>query len=100
MRCWLGSPQPSAPPWPNPPALPPASYLELADASSAPSFVVAHLDGDMSGPALATWQDVLEGNSWLLATKQKVLLVGGWLLGLIALAGIAVLVGGRMADQL
>lgn len=35
----------------------------------------------------------------LLALEQKVLLVGTWLTALLAIASIAVLVGGRMAEQ-
>jgi putative ABC transport system permease protein len=46
-----------------------------------------------------TWQDILAGHDKMFENKQDALLVGSWLLSLLALATIAVLVGGRMADQ-
>jgi putative ABC transport system permease protein len=76
-----------------------ALNLKLADPDAAAAFVDAHLpDGD-GAPLLATWQDILAGHDKLFENKQDVLLVGSWLLSLLALATIAVLVGGRMADQ-
>jgi ABC-type lipoprotein release transport system permease subunit len=74
--------------------------LKLADPAGAPAFVDAHFQVSENAPALATWQDVLEGHGNLVANEQKALLVASWLLGLLALASIAVLVGGRMSDQL
>jgi ABC-type lipoprotein release transport system permease subunit len=73
--------------------------LELADPARAPAFVDAHLRENMDAPRLMTWQDILAGHDKLFENKQDALLVGSWLLGLLALATIAVLVGGRMADQ-
>jgi putative ABC transport system permease protein len=73
--------------------------LKLADPAGAPAFVDAHLRENADAPRLATWQDILAGHDKLFENKQDALLVGSWLLGLLALATIAVLVGGRMADQ-
>jgi putative ABC transport system permease protein len=74
--------------------------LKLADPAAAPAFAGTHL-GDMgTGPALVTWQDILSGHARTTEWKQTALLFASWLLGLLALASIAVLVGGRMADQL
>jgi putative ABC transport system permease protein len=73
--------------------------LKLADPAGAPAFVDAHLRENVDAPRLATWQDILAGHDKLFENKQDALLVGSWLLGLLALATIAVLVGGRMADQ-
>ncbi|MFC4535780.1 FtsX-like permease family protein [Sphaerisporangium dianthi] len=81
----------------------PLSYavnLKLADPARAPAFVNARFSGRDNAPALATWQDILSGHARLAEWKQTAMLLAGWLLGLLALAGIAVLVGGRMADQL
>jgi len=75
-------------------------YLKLADPAGAQAFVNAHLPASPTEPLLVPWQDVLEGHSWLVETKREILLIGSWLLSLIALASITVLVGGRMADQL
>jgi ABC-type lipoprotein release transport system permease subunit len=73
--------------------------LKLADPAGAPAFVDAHLRENVDAPRLVTWQDILAGHDKVFENKQDALLVGSWLLGLLALATIAVLVGGRMADQ-
>jgi len=75
-------------------------YLKLADPAGAQAFVNAHLPASMTEPLLVPWQDVLAGHDKLFENKRDALLVGSWLLGLLALASIAVLVGGRMADQI
>jgi putative ABC transport system permease protein len=74
--------------------------LKLADPAGASAFVNAHLPDSMNAPLLVTWQDILDGHGKLVENKQVTLLIGGWLLSLLALASIAVLVGGRMADQI
>jgi ABC-type lipoprotein release transport system permease subunit len=72
--------------------------LRLADPDAAPRFAAGHVTG--SGDfTLSTWQDVLDMDSWLMEANQFSLLLGSWLLSLIALASIVVLVGTRMADQ-
>jgi putative ABC transport system permease protein len=45
------------------------------------------------------WQDIRQHDYKAIALDQKVLLVGSWLLALLATASIAVLVGGRVAEQ-
>jgi ABC-type lipoprotein release transport system permease subunit len=91
----------------------PLSYvanLKLADPAAARAFVNAHrpdralTPGDMTAseaaaPFLRSWQEVAETNEELVKNQRRVLLTGSWLLGLLAVASIAVLVGGRMADQ-
>jgi ABC-type lipoprotein release transport system permease subunit len=74
--------------------------LKLADPAAAPAFVNAHLSDRADEPLLVTWRDILAGHDKIFENKQDALLVGSWLLGLLALATIAVLVGGRMADQI
>ena len=73
--------------------------LKLADPGTAPAFVNAHSEESKDAPRLETWQDILEGHDKVFENKQDALLFGSSLLSLLALAGIAVLVGGRMADQ-
>jgi ABC-type lipoprotein release transport system permease subunit len=77
--------------------------LKLADPSAAPAFAGEHnprppRDPDL--PILLPWQDVSEATSDLFSSQRRALLTGGWLLGLLAVASVAVLVGGRMADQI
>jgi putative ABC transport system permease protein len=80
--------------------------LKLADPAGAPAFVAAHSPNSPIGherqppPGLQSWQQVRSADAHLVLNEQRVLLTGSWLLGLLALASIAVLVGSRMADQL
>jgi putative ABC transport system permease protein len=85
------------------PAADPISYvlnLKLADPEAAEAFVDAN-SGDHGGPRmpLQTWQSILADATEVAADSQILLLIGAWLLGLLAVAGLSVLVGGRMADQ-
>jgi ABC-type lipoprotein release transport system permease subunit len=74
--------------------------LRLTDPTTAPAFAAAHVSvGDDAALAVATWQDVQSANSWVIESKRFSLLLGSWLLMLLALASIVVLVGGRMAAQ-
>ena len=85
------------------------SYLRLADPAAAPAFVAEHnpppdarpgtRPSDPSPPFLQSWQGISKQSAQLVATQRRVLLTGAWLLGLLAVASVAVLVGGRMADQ-
>lgn len=67
--------------------------LKLASPAQAPAFAAQH-------PFTYTWQSVQSAIDALIGIEQAVLGVGGWLLGLLALAGLAVLAGRRMTEQL
>ena len=54
---------------------------------------------DWSAPTLWSWQHVAAAAGRTVSTEEDVLLVGSWLLGLLAVASVAVLAGGRMAGQ-
>lgn len=69
--------------------------LKLADPNEAQAFV----DRNGRGTAMQTWQTILEDATELARDSQVLLLIGAWLLGLLAVASVSVLVGGRMADQ-
>jgi putative ABC transport system permease protein len=71
--------------------------LRLTDPAEAPTFVNAH--GTIRGPALATWQDILDMHTNVVQDQRIALLSGSWLVGSLAVASVAVLAGGRMADQ-
>jgi ABC-type antimicrobial peptide transport system permease subunit len=45
------------------------------------------------------WQAIRSHDYRVIALDQKVLLIGSWLLAMLAVASIAVVVGGRMAEQ-
>jgi putative ABC transport system permease protein len=88
------------------------SYLKLSDPAAAPAFVAEHTlpesappgtrasDPAPAPPFLQSWQRQASTSAQLVATQRRVLLTGAWLLGLLAVASVAVLVGGRMADQI
>ncbi|GAA0437496.1 hypothetical protein Acor_49720 [Acrocarpospora corrugata] len=69
--------------------------LKLADPDEAQAFV------DRNGGALLmqTWESILADATELARDSQILLMIGAWLLGLLAVASLSVLVGGRMADQ-
>ncbi len=76
--------------------------LRLADpaaaASDAAAWNEAHAGSD-SAPYVVPWQDIATQAGQIVRVEQEILLVGSWLLGLLALASVAVLAGARMAGQ-
>ncbi|GAA3820429.1 hypothetical protein GCM10022226_46020 [Sphaerisporangium flaviroseum] len=73
--------------------------LKLADPNEAQAFADAN-EGDPSGATpMRSWENILEDATELARDSQILLLIGAWLLGLLAVAGLSVLVGGRIADQ-
>jgi ABC-type lipoprotein release transport system permease subunit len=74
--------------------------LKLANPDEAEAFVDAN-SGDRSGAMMPmqTWKSILADATELAKDSQILLLIGAWLLGLLAVASLSVLVGGRMADQ-
>jgi putative ABC transport system permease protein len=86
----------------------PLSYvldLKLRDPASAPAFANAHgpvsPDGSRSssGPAVLSWQQIQYADNNLVSVAQQVLTPGAWLAVALAIASVAVLAGGRMAEQ-
>ena len=76
--------------------------LDLASPAAAASYAAAYDDANFkswSAPYLVSWQDVGSQAGRTVSIEQQVLLVGSWLLGLLAVASVAVLAGGRMAGQ-
>ena len=74
--------------------------LKLADPDEAEAFVDAN-SGDRGGAMMPmqTWTSILADATEVARDSQILLLIGAWLLGLLAVASLSVLVGGRMADQ-
>ncbi len=73
--------------------------LKLADPDEAQAFVDANLPESRDAPRLASWEEILEEATELARDTQILLLIGAWLLGLLAVASVSVLVGSRTADQ-
>lgn len=75
-----------------------ALNLKLAGPVRASPFADAH-NGQGSAWFLESWQQLRADDSQTLSNEQQLLVAGSVLLAMIAIAGIAVLVGGRMAEQ-
>jgi putative ABC transport system permease protein len=73
--------------------------VKLADPTDAPAFVNARFPTSLTAPFLQPWQDIRAEHDQVVKDTATVLRTGSWLLALLAVAGVAVLVGGRMADQ-
>ncbi len=73
--------------------------LKLAEPTNAPSFVDDRLPTSWAAPVLQSWQDIRDGHDKVVKDTARALPTGSWLLGLLAVASVAVLVGARMADQ-
>ncbi len=86
----------------------PVSYisnLELSDASPRAVNAFMHVYGaklfasaNQTKPFLTSWMQTAYGDASFLRTDQAFLLSGATLLGVLALASVAVLVGGRLAE--
>jgi putative ABC transport system permease protein len=81
----------------------PMSYfinLKLKNPATAPAFASAYGSSPSPGsPGLIPWQAIQTGSGLLVQDEQSVLSPGAWLAGLLALACVAVLAGGRMAER-
>ncbi|MGH9210030.1 MAG: ABC transporter permease [Acidimicrobiales bacterium] len=79
--------------------------LRLDDPSSAPAFAEANdacppdQPCQHSGPGLYPWQEIRDDATEITRSARQGLVTGGSLLAVLAVASVAVLVGGRMADQ-
>ena len=74
--------------------------LRLRDPAAAPAFVSEHQPPPGPGPPPVTaWQSLRDAAATLVAQEQHVLVPASWLLGLLAVASVAVVAGGRMTEQ-
>jgi putative ABC transport system permease protein len=76
--------------------------LRLANPGNADAYANAYDNAHpaFSAPYLTSWQYIASASGRVVSSEQQLLLVGSWLLGLLAVASVAVLAGGRMAGQL
>ena len=76
--------------------------LRLADPARAAALAASYGQNRSLTPRaslLIPWPSVRNADGLLVADEQSVLEPGSWLLGLLALATVAVLTGGRMTEQ-
>lgn len=74
--------------------------LKLANPARVDEFVTTYDGTTSTSPLVTSWQQLDQQDGNELRNEQQVMLVGSWLLGLLAIASITVLVGGRTADQI
>ena len=81
----------------------PLSYdlnLRIENPASAPAFASRLARNSSSGtPSFVPWQSLQTGSGLLVQDEQSVLSPGAWLAGLLAIASVAVLAGGRMTER-
>jgi putative ABC transport system permease protein len=75
-----------------------ALNLKLSDPADAPAFANARNTPNAAW-LLQAWPGIRADDSTAISDEQQVLEMGSLLLAIIAVAGIAVMVGGRMAEQ-
>jgi putative ABC transport system permease protein len=85
---------------PDPDSLSYVLNLKLADPDEAQAFVDANHGEHGGATPMQPWQTILEEATELARDAQILVLIGAWLLGLLAVASLSVLVGGRIADQI
>jgi ABC-type lipoprotein release transport system permease subunit len=74
--------------------------LKLTDPATTQAFVDrANADTSPTAPYLLSWQQIRTGDAQTLAKVRVILTTGSWLLALLAVASVAILVGGRMVEQ-
>ncbi len=73
--------------------------LKLKNPASAAAFATRYGSSSMAAPSMASWQGIAAADGLLVQDEQQVLTPGAWLAGLLALATVAVLAGGRMAER-
>ena len=77
----------------------PLSYLlnlKLTNPAAATAFANAHSTNNLSA---FSWQQISHQDARGIELEQEALVIGTWLLSMLAIACIAVLVAGRMAEQ-
>jgi putative ABC transport system permease protein len=74
--------------------------LKLAHPGSGDAFASAHNSASQTAPSLIGWQDISQDDADVVQKEQLVMKVASWLLCLLAVASVAVLVAGRVADQI
>ncbi|MEU7880294.1 FtsX-like permease family protein [Microbispora bryophytorum] len=75
-----------------------AMDLKLRDPDATQAFVDAHHHPTVR-VTFHTWQFKAEQDAVMLRNSQPILVVGSWLLGFLAITGVAALAAGRAAEQ-
>jgi putative ABC transport system permease protein len=82
-------------------ANPLSSYVEnltLRHPAGAPAFASRYSHSGLGAPSLAPWQGISTADAATVQAEEQVLNPGAWLAGLLAVASVTVLAGGRMTE--
>ncbi|HEY3954656.1 MAG TPA: FtsX-like permease family protein [Streptosporangiaceae bacterium] len=74
-------------------------YLKLADPAASYAFEDSYTLSHALPVHFATWQSMESGDAGPLQASEPVLDIGGWLLGFLAIVGVAGLAAGRAVQQ-
>ena len=79
--------------------------LKLASPDGAEAFADQFTAGgdylnNVGNPYLIPWQEISQQDGQAVKQERGILLVGSWLLALLAIGSLAILAGGRMTEQL
>ncbi len=72
--------------------------LTLQHPASAEAFSNRYSGNGPDAPSLTAWQGISAADGLLVQAEQQILNPGAWLAGLLAVASVAVLAGGRMTE--
>ncbi|MFC4009043.1 FtsX-like permease family protein [Nonomuraea purpurea] len=72
--------------------------LKLRDPAATQDFIDAHRDST-ARVTFHSWQFKAKQDAVILRSSQPILVVGSWLLSLLAITGVAALAAGRAAEQ-
>lgn len=75
-----------------------AMDLKLRDPAATAAFI-ASLRSPTTRVTMHSWQFIATQDAVILRGSQPILVVGGWLLGFLAVTGVAALAAGRAAEQ-
>lgn len=75
-----------------------AMDLDLRDPDATQAFIAAH-HVTSTRVTMHSWQFLAQQDAVILDGSQPILVVGGWLLGFLAVTGVAALAAGRAAEQ-
>jgi len=74
--------------------------LKLTSPAAAPAFAARYGSSNSpAAPSMASWQGIATADGLLVLDEQQVLSPGAFLAALLAIASVAVLAGGRMAER-
>ena len=75
--------------------------LKLAHPADVQAFVMNTQPAQSASYTIGfdSWQSISQQDGLIVANEQQAMVIGAWMLAVLAVAGVAVLVGGRLADQ-